>query len=70
MRRPHKIELWSEAEDDFDNSYTYYAERSEQVADDFYQHIKNCLDKISQTHLHFLYFTETLENVVFQNFHS
>jgi len=53
MRRPHKIELWSEAEDDFDNSHTYYAERSEKAADDFYQHVNDCLDRISQDPLTF-----------------
>lgn len=48
MNEQYKIELSDEAEQDFDNSYQYYEEKSEQTADNFYRSIDESLEKISQ----------------------
>ncbi len=46
--KQYKIELSEKAELDFDNSYLYYAEESEKVAENFYQHINSAFENIAK----------------------
>ena len=48
-RKQYKIELSDEAEQDFDNSYEFYANKSENVANSFYQDVNNSLEKITES---------------------
>jgi len=53
MKKQYEIELSNEAEDDFDNSYEYYANVSEKVADNFYRQVDNSLTNISENPLRY-----------------
>jgi len=43
----YKIELSDEAEQDFDESYKYYSNKSEKVAENFRQQVNSCFEKIA-----------------------
>ncbi len=47
-KKKYKIELSDEAENDFDNSYEYYADESEKVADNFYKQVNSGLETIAK----------------------
>jgi len=44
----YKIELSDEAEQDFDESYKYYSNKSEKVAGKFRQQVNSCFEKIAK----------------------
>jgi len=44
----YKIEVSEEAENDLNNSYEYYAEENEKVADNFYKQVNKGLETISK----------------------
>jgi len=48
IKKQYKVELSSEAENDFDNSYEYYAKKGEKVADNFYKQINSGLETIAK----------------------
>lgn len=50
-KEQYNIELSDEAEEDFDKSYEYYADKSEKVADNFYKQVDSSLNKISKNPL-------------------
>lgn len=50
-KKQYKIELSSEAEDDFEKSYEFYAEENEKVADNYFKQVDNSLKKISKSPL-------------------
>jgi len=44
----YKIELSNEAEEDFDDSYNYYAKENQKIADNFFKHIEMSFVQISK----------------------
>jgi len=49
MKQPvYKIELSDEAEEDFNNSYNFYAKESQKVADNFLKQVDSCFVQISK----------------------
>lgn len=48
-KKQYKIELSSEAEDDFEKSYEFYATENEKTADNYYKEVDNSLKKIANS---------------------
>lgn len=67
MKKQYEIELSNEAEDDFDNSYEYYANVSEKVADNFYRQVDNSLTNISENPLRYPEFIKVSENMLWES---
>ncbi len=47
QKKPCKIEISNEAEDDFTNAYEFYAKKNKELADNFYRFVDQSLNKIA-----------------------
>jgi len=67
-KKKFKIDLSDEAEKDFEESYNYYLDQNEKVADKFYNEVNKSLDAISTNPDIYVLFFKDIKKYVLKKF--